>query len=50
MKHVLLIVALCALGACGVKPSSLSPPDASRNTYPRTYPDRNTDPTPVPGY
>lgn len=36
---VLLAGVLCLLGACGVKPNSLEPPEGSDNTdFPRHYP------------
>ncbi len=60
MRHLLLITTLCVLSGCGVKPSSLQAPSdldvnatassSDQKPYPRTYPDRGSDPTPVPGY
>ncbi len=46
-KALTIILACCALTACGVKPSSVEPPEGAEDkTYPRTYPDMSTDPAP----
>ena len=38
-RLIVLILAAAALAACGVKPSSPSPPSgAQANDFPRTYP------------
>lgn len=51
MKTSENIVRLCAvaglflIAACGIKPTDMEPPkDSLENTFPRTYPDINTDP------
>ena len=40
-------VMLLFLGACGIKPSNVEPPDGATNdTFPQTYPNPQTDPQP----
>ncbi len=43
-----LLIGLCLLAnACGVKPNDVSAPEGSENTsFPRTYPDLDTDQQP----
>ncbi|MCB9988944.1 MAG: hypothetical protein H6868_06370 [Rhodospirillales bacterium] len=44
-----LFLSTMLLGACGIKPNSLdAPPGVENDTYPRTYPDVSTDPSPEP--
>lgn len=46
-KAVPLLIVLGLLTACGIKPSSVEPPDADKgNAFPRTYPDLSTDSLP----
>lgn len=46
-KAASLLIVLGLLTACGIKPSSVEPPDADKGTaFPRTYPDISTDPLP----
>ena len=46
-NFAILLAALCALSACGVKPSNINPPEEMQNhKFPRTYPDIDTDPAP----
>ncbi len=46
--YFLLSVNILLLGACGVKPSHVEPPAGAKHddTFPRAYPDINTDPQP----
>lgn len=45
--NLLLVFCLILLGACGVKPGQVSPPEGGDGSgFPRTYPDIRTDPTP----
>lgn len=39
------------MSGCGIKPDTLSPPaDAEETTFPKTYPDLDTDPDPTTKY
>lgn len=44
----LFLIALClVLGACGIKPKNVDPPEgAEKSTFPAVYPDPQTDPKP----
>lgn len=45
--YSLLCINLLMLGACGVKPPYVEPPEgAEHSEFPRVYPDVNTDPKP----
>lgn len=50
MKHLTLIfvcVNALLLVGCGIKPAYVEPPEgAKHDTFPRTYPDPQTDPVP----
>lgn len=47
----MMICACIVLGACGVKPGSVEPPEGSPDPdpFPRTYPNVSTDPLPRRG-
>lgn len=52
MRQAILVLLLLSVGfgvsACGKKPSKLDPPlGVEDDTFPRTYPDTNTDPAPT---
>ncbi len=43
--YILICVNTIILGACGVKPPYVDPPQGIKHdTFPKTYPDINTDP------
>ena len=44
-----LILGIClVMGACGVKPGDVSPPEGTEEkAFPATYPDLSTDPAPA---
>lgn len=48
MKEVIVLVLFASLlGACGIKPDNVDPPEEVQSgEFPRTYPDVNTDPPP----
>jgi hypothetical protein len=53
MRLTILSLAVMALLAgitgCGIKPSKVDPPPSVRHdTFPKTYPDPETDPKPKP--
>lgn len=46
MLRAFLYLNIIMLAACGIKPGSVDSPAAGQpDTYPRTYPDLNTDPS-----
>ncbi|MCC6598293.1 MAG: hypothetical protein IT559_05850 [Alphaproteobacteria bacterium] len=46
-RNVLIFGCLMLLGACGIKPGEVAPPESdAASHFPRTYPDVRTDPAP----
>ena len=46
-KLALLSLVMIALGACGIKPDQVDPPEEVQSgEFPRTYPATETDPPP----
>lgn len=44
-KFTILVMGIALLAGCGIKPSSVDPPEgANEGDFPRVYPDVHTDP------
>lgn len=48
MKKIIVLMLFASfVGACGIKPSNVDPPEEVQSgEFPRTYPNVNTDPPP----